>query len=641
MGIRLKVFLIFFLLGLAPMFVLSAFAYFSGLRSVESVLRSEVERDTAGLVYEIEEDLREREAGLSSLARSTALRDYVRGDAARTISFSNSSESGLPQKSNLMSGTVPIEVQADIRAFFFNNPKRYTSLTCFNAARRTMFRAELVSRTAKETEVQFQTADFLSNSAVFDQNVWTTAEQTLMRSPIVKESLGATLRYTIPVFTGEAGTPAPRGALIAELKVDELFEEAMTGRNDEGQASGTGRNSSLSRVTILLDRAGQMLYHTNVAHRHQSSKQMPGFDHISKDMLADRSGWAFYETQNASWLVTYRPITSLGLSVAVGGNYSAAVRDVERLGWIGLIFFILFGLATIAALTLVVRRAARSIERVTEGAVAIAGGKLDQRIEVRSSDETHLLAESFNIMTNKLREQFAREAESRQFESFMRLSAMLTHDLKNAIAGLSLLVGNMERQFHRAEFRADAMSSLTDATDKLRKLVAKLSEPIKSLSSEHQMPRPTDLVLIIRRVIDATVEPVRSFHQVEIELPETLIATVETERMEKVFENLVINAIEAMEGKSGKLIIEAGPMAEGKVFFRVSDTGPGMSEEFQRTKLYRPFATTKKRGVGLGLYTCREIVNAHGGQIEVESRRGSGATFRIVLPSEQKITGRT
>jgi signal transduction histidine kinase len=241
-------------------------------------------------------------------------------------------------------------------------------------------------------------------------------------------------------------------------------------------------------------------------------------------------------------------------------------------------------------------------------------------------------------MTDKLREQIARETESRQFESFIRLSAMLTHDLKNAIASLSLLVSNMERQFHREEFRADAMKSLTEATNKLRALVAKLSEPVQSLSSEHQMPRSTDLVPIIKRVLNATVEPVRAVHEIEVQLPETLTASVEVERIEKVFENLIINALEAMGQKSGRLIVAAGEAAHNEIFFSVADTGPGMSEEFQRTKLFRAFATTKRRGVGLGLYTCREIVRAHRGHIDVESKRGSGTTFRVVLPSKQKIT---
>ena len=242
-------------------------------------------------------------------------------------------------------------------------------------------------------------------------------------------------------------------------------------------------------------------------------------------------------------------------------------------------------------------------------------------------------------MTDRLREQIARESETRQFESFMRLAAMLTHDLKNSITALSLVVSNMEQQFDNREFRAEAMESLKESTDKLRSLVAKLSGPVESLSGEYQRPRSTDLVPYLKRVLGATAEQARRHHEVEIHLPDTLVATVDADRIERVFENLVLNALEAMGTERGTLTIDAGPQSETEIFFSVTDTGPGISEEFQRTRLFHAFATTKRRGVGLGLYTCREVVRAHGGQIDVKSAKGAGATFRVVLPSARFTRG--
>jgi signal transduction histidine kinase len=191
----------------------------------------------------------------------------------------------------------------------------------------------------------------------------------------------------------------------------------------------------------------------------------------------------------------------------------------------------------------------------------------------------------------------------------------------------------MEQQFHREEFRMDAMQSLRDATSKLNALVAKLSEPVRSLSGEFKRPRPVDLVPVIRRALSRTAEPAAEMHEVEIRLPSQLVAVADEERIEKVVENLALNAIEAMGMERGRLSATAGEAEEGFVFFSVSDTGAGMTEAFQRTRLFRPFATTKPKGVGLGLYTCRELVRALGGRIEVESKRGSGTCFRVVLPS--------
>jgi signal transduction histidine kinase len=258
---------------------------------------------------------------------------------------------------------------------------------------------------------------------------------------------------------------------------------------------------------------------------------------------------------------------------------------------------------------------------------------LDHRIELLSSDDLRPLADNVGLVTRQLREQLAREAEGRQFQSFVRLSAALTHDLKNAIEALSLIVNNMERHFENEEFRADAMQSLTAATDKLRALVARLSNPVITLSGEHKRPRPVDLVPIMKRVIALTAEPARGKHDIVIKLPDNLMALVDSERIDKVLENLIINGLEAMGDKHGSLTIEAGKNENGQPFFSVTDTGDGMSERFIAERLFHPFATTKEKGVGLGLYTCREVINANGGSISVKSQQGAGTTFCVVLPS--------
>ncbi|MGH9874789.1 MAG: ATP-binding protein [Pyrinomonadaceae bacterium] len=321
------------------------------------------------------------------------------------------------------------------------------------------------------------------------------------------------------------------------------------------------------------------------------------------------------------------------LNAATNSNFEHLLADTRENGWVGLVAAVLLALLSGWILSRQWGHQARGIERVSKSVEAIARGELDQGIELHSSDDLRPLAENLGLMTKQLRDQLAREAESRQFQSFVRLSALLTHDLKNAIEALSLTVGNMERHFDNKDFRADAMKSLTGCTDNLRALVARLSNPVATLSGEHKRPQPVNLVPMLRRVISMTAEPVSDKHEIKTELPESLFALVDLERMEKVVENLVINGREAMTRKSGTLSIVAGTTDEGKPFFSVSDTGEGMSQRFIEEKLFHPFATTKKRGVGLGLYTCREVVVANGGSISVDSREGAGTTFKVVLPS--------
>ena len=190
------------------------------------------------------------------------------------------------------------------------------------------------------------------------------------------------------------------------------------------------------------------------------------------------------------------------------------------------------------------------MEKVTAGVAAIARGDLDHRIEALSSDEIRPISDNLNLMTAQLREQIARETEARQFQSFVRLSAMLTHDLKNAIEALSLIVSNMERHFDNAAFRADAMQSLNIATQNLRSLVDRLTNTRNNFEREFKRPQPVDLVTLLTRVIKLTAEPALGKEQIVTDLPASLPALVDAERIEKVIENLILNAVEAWRNRS-------------------------------------------------------------------------------------------
>ena len=183
-----------------------------------------------------------------------------------------------------------------------------------------------------------------------------------------------------------------------------------------------------------------------------------------------------------------RTAPTLNATVAVARDQTALLSSARKWGIAGFVLALFVALAAAFVLERHVRQRSKGIARVTEDVSAIAKGELDRRIILQSSDDARGLADNINVVTERLRAQIAREEESRQFESFIRISAMLTHDLKNAIEGLSLTVGNMERHFDNPQFRSDALKGLTSATDKLKALVARLSRPLTSLSGEHKRP---------------------------------------------------------------------------------------------------------------------------------------------------------
>jgi len=363
------------------------------------------------------------------------------------------------------------------------------------------------------------------------------------------------------------------------------------------------------------------------------SSALPEFLPIAEALTRNSAGLNHFRGTNGQDFVTaYSPLSAWNIGIAVGQDRSVVAASAHRWGMLGIALALVGGIGSTLIFASQFQRKSVGITRVEEGLTAIAKGKLD-RIDLRSSDDARAIADNINIMTERLRTQIAREEETRQFQSFVRISAMLTHDLKNAIEALSLIVGNMERHFDNEQFRADALKSLTSATDKLRAIVLRLTKPLTSLSGEHPRPKSIDLIPIIKRVEAMTAESLREKHQIQVTLPPNLFVYADPERIEKVVENLILNALEAMADRNGKLTIEAGLTSRGAATFSIKDNGAGMTQDFIDNQLFRPFATTKKRGVGLGLYTCREVVEASAGTIEVESAEGIGTTFRVVLPS--------
>ena len=215
-------------------------------------------------------------------------------------------------------------------------------------------------------------------------------------------------------------------------------------------------------------------------------------------------------------------------------------------------------------------------------------------------------------------------AEARQFEGFNRLSAFVIHDLKNLIAQLSLVAKNAARHKHNPEFIDDAVRTIENAVNKMNRLMVQL----KSADGTGENRR-VDLVNELRDVVAAksggVPEPV-----LRTDVTQAFVLA-DPDRLSSVFGHVVQNAQDATppDGSVELRLRLAGDQA----IVEVCDTGTGMDAEFIKTRLFRPFDSTKGlTGMGIGAYECREVISALGGQVMVESQAGVGTTFRIMLP---------
>jgi hypothetical protein len=220
--------------------------------------------------------------------------------------------------------------------------------------------------------------------------------------------------------------------------------------------------------------------------------------------------------------------------------------------------------------------------------------------------------------------------QAKELEAFQVMSAFFMHDLKNLASKLSLVTQNMPVHFDNSEFRQDAMRTVSQSVEKIRGMCNRLSMLSQTIEIS---PRRLDLNELVRSTLSMMNGELGPAINMSLgDLPDV---HADREQIQKVVENLLINAGEAMEGTGAIRITTASREGDTWAELSVSDEGCGMTRGFMDQYLFKPFQTTKKQGMGIGLFHCKTIVEAHGGRIEVESAEGKGSTFRVLLPTHR------
>jgi len=284
----------------------------------------------------------------------------------------------------------------------------------------------------------------------------------------------------------------------------------------------------------------------------------------------------------------------------------------------------------------------RSIECEEEVAAFLKDRKIRFILPIMSNDVLHGLIllgspinplERYDVEDRELMETLAGQvaalvvnirlgdelAEARDMEGFGRVAAFVLHDLKNQVYPLSLLAENAREFIDDKEFQEDMLDSLGNIVTRMNELIAQLTN----------IPKNDSLRLEVIDLLDLARDAAREVPDAEIEFKGNGVkAKVDVEQMRKVALNLFLNALEA--GESNKFTVQAeydnGPV------FRVIDNGRGIDEDILKEGLFVPFKTTKKKGMGIGLYQSKRIVEAHGGGLYATAGDAGGAVFSVVLP---------
>ena len=215
---------------------------------------------------------------------------------------------------------------------------------------------------------------------------------------------------------------------------------------------------------------------------------------------------------------------------------------------------------------------------------------------------------------------------SRELEAFRTVSAFFVHDLKNTASRLTLMLHNLPAHFDDPVFRARALQGISNTADRIDTLISRLSVLREKLELQLVASDLNQLVIESMDGVNASAQVTltRELHP----LPAILI---DRDQIQSVITNLLLNANDAV-GDDGRIHVQT-VKRDRRVILSITDNGCGMTPAFLNESLFRPFQSTKKNGLGIGMFQARMVVEAHCGSIQVESEAGRGTTFRVTLPT--------
>lgn len=320
--------------------------------------------------------------------------------------------------------------------------------------------------------------------------------------------------------------------------------------------------------------------------------------------------------------------TQVDLSVA------AAERSGRYAAWV------IGGALVAAAVQLVVlfilirRWLVRPIESITTVTESISTGDFDSRVDLAGSDEWGRLGRSINEMARSLKKFHQQLATRERLSTLGEVAAYTAHNIQNPLAGIRAAAQvTMKNMAQNDPEGRESLEGIIGSVDRLSLWIKRFLNFAKPLELQKE---PSDLCQITRQAIALAGQ---SQPDSRVEISQTSIkplpkVAVDALLLEQTIVSIITNAVEAGSAKIS-VETESGTEDTGEewVELTIRDNGRGIAEAMQ-AKLFGAFVTDKKNGTGLGLAQAKKIVDLHGGELSVASRRGEGTTVTIRLPFE-------
>lgn len=320
---------------------------------------------------------------------------------------------------------------------------------------------------------------------------------------------------------------------------------------------------------------------------------------------------------------------ALSESVRQSRLYSfVAQRAVQILPVAALLAVLLVAILSAVAARRVSKRLGGPVGELVEWTRRVAAG---QPVPAREEDrrpfrEFRVLREAVRTAASELEAAREREVEAARVRAWSDVARRVAHELKNPLTPIRMGAAALAR--HQDPSVQDTGAMILEEVGRLDGMARDFSRFGRPPEGP---PAPVDVGELLHSLRDRhTEEEDRTRIQVEV-APEIPRVLGHHDALSRAVLNLLVNALEALEGQpDGRIVLSARPLAGG-VEISVADNGPGVPEELRAT-VWQPEVTTRRRGSGLGLAMVRQTAQAHGGEVDLRETPGGGADFRIVLP---------
>jgi len=302
-----------------------------------------------------------------------------------------------------------------------------------------------------------------------------------------------------------------------------------------------------------------------------------------------------------------------------------------RLIWgISTLFIIILALIAIYAAGILSQGISHPIQKLASGMQSVSGGDFSSKVTVDAKDEIKILVDSFNKMAEDLKVSQQKLIQAERLAAWRDVARRVSHEIKNSLTPIQISLYRIKTKFFPSDQEIDQepLLSIQDEIESLRKISEEFSQFARMPQIKREANDLNSLIKTLVPLVEGGSKPIKIKMELDTQLPKL---SIDRDQIKRVLHNLLKNSVEA-SSIGGKIFVRtAAHKNHGKkAKIEIEDQGHGMNEEVN-AKIFEPYFTTKKRGMGLGLSIVQRIIEDHDGEISVESNEGRGTKVIIVM----------